>query len=102
MEDKVLGFGGVGGVFPVDVEAVEAPVLDELDGGGGKFGAAGRGGGDGGEFGRVGPAADGEEDFHGAVLFFEEEELLDAAVGVVALVVPGVGWVVFLEVCVGV
>jgi len=36
------------------------------------------------------------------VFLLEEEELLDAAVGVVALVVPGVGGVVFLVVCVGV
>lgn len=55
-----------------------------------------------GEVGGIGPAAYGEEDVEMAVLFFEEEELFYAAVGVVAGVVPGVGGVVFFEVGVGV
>lgn len=101
-EDKVFCLGRVLRVFPIDVEAVEAEVGEELDCGAGEGLASGRGGGGLGEVGGVGPAADGEEGFKVAVLLFEEEELLDAAVDVGADVVPAVGGVVFFEVGVGV
>jgi hypothetical protein len=51
-----------------------------------------------GELGRVGPATDGQERLDMPVLFLKEVELLDAAIGVLARVVPRVCGVTLLEV----
>ena len=90
-EEEVVGFGRVGGVFPVDVDAVEAEVGEEADRGGGEEGAVGGAAGGGREGRRVGPPADGEERLELAVGLFQEEELLGAAVDVVARLTPGWG-----------
>lgn len=92
----------VGGVLPIDVDAVKAEVFEKGYRGAGKVLAAGGGGGGLGKVGGVGPAADGEEGLELAVFLLEEEELLDATVDVGANIVPGVCWVVFLEVSVSV
>lgn len=47
---------------------------------------------------RVGPAADTEDDLQVAVSLLQEVELFDAAVDVVARVVPGIGGIVLVSV----
>ena len=68
----------------------------------GEFGAADGGRGCRREIGRVCPATDTEEDFEVAICFFEDVELLKAAVEVGAIFGPAVCGVVLFEVGVGV
>ncbi len=54
--------------------------------------------GDGSKLGRVCPSSDREQRLHVPVLLLEEVQLLDAAVGIVSLIVPRVCGVVLLKV----
>ena len=97
-EDLVGSVGGAGGVLPIDINTVETPVLQEGDSGVGELLAGSIAGSNSGEVGRPGPATDGEDGLKTTVGLLELEELLDATVGVVAGVAPGVTGVVLLKI----
>jgi hypothetical protein len=85
-------------VLPIDVDAIKATVLQQLHAAVGKRLAALGSRGGLGKVGGVGPAANAQEHLHVAVPLFEEVELLDAAVHIVAGVIPRVSGVVLVRV----
>ena len=55
-----------------------------------------------GKIGRVGPSTDRQQNLQLPILLFEQEQLLDASVDISADIVPGVRWVMLLDVGPGV
>jgi hypothetical protein len=87
------------GILPVNVKAIEGKVLEQGDSALGKLLPAFRGRGWHWEVGTVSPTANRQEDFQVAVTLLVDVQLFQAAVEVVAGVVPGVSRPVFVGVC---
>lgn len=95
--DVSLRLGVILRVFPVDVDTVETTVSQKLDSTAGKSFAA-LGSCYRTEIGRVRPSTNGEKYFEVPILFLEKVNLLDTAVSIIALLIPGICGIVFLQV----
>lgn len=86
------------GVLPIDIDAVKAQIKYKLCSRLSESLSSSFCAGRLCKVGRVSPATNGNEHFQFPVLFLEQVELLDAAVGIGTLIIPRVGGVVFIGV----
>ena len=85
-------------VLPVDIDTIQAEVFQQLDTASGKGATARLCGCWGGEIAGVSPAANGKEQLQISISLLQQVELLDAAVDVVAGVIPRISLVVLFYV----
>ena len=101
-QNHISGLGVVGGVLPINIDAIETQVLHKLNSAAGEHCAA-RGRRSGwSKVWRISPSTNTEQGLHLSVGLLEKVKLFDAAIHIGTDIIPGVGGVVLVGVCIGI